>query len=636
MLYRPEIDGLRAVAVTSVLLFHFFPTLFPLGYLGVDVFFVISGFLISSYIIKEFESGSFSFATFYNRRVRRILPVVMVVLSACTVVSYFVFLPSNLRDYALSLISSITFTSNIYFWRNGGYFGLDNSIEPLLHMWSLGVEEQYYLFFPIFIVLVLKYLKSKVGVSVLVFGIVFLSFLLNEYLVSKDLNVAAFFLLPTRAWQFGLGVLSAMYFMNKNSEHNKFFEIVVLCFLFYFLFTDFSYFHSGSVVSIVTAFFLASRLNVAGYARFFFLNNAVRKVGLISFSLYLWHWPLVAYLNYYMVPNYANLVMGLGLVLTFVLSLISYRFIEEPFRRDASNKSVYAFVISISLILSTFGMLVYQGKVKSDSSSDLAVSLSDARRSHYFCPIGEYFSYRGVRACNINESNQHDPSIAVLGNSHAQMYVPSLNRIFGKNNLSGVLIPLNGCLPTIDNNISESCLQLANANYRVVQESESIKTVIIGTTWEDGRVGSLSESDNSENSPIIIASSLVSLIEKFEAVGKKVLLVGPILTPNFDVTSELSRQIHFKHISREQGISMLKQPKKLFDEKFGTAISLIQSKIGSRLLMPSKYLCDPDYCYFGNEMEVYFSDSTHLSVRGVELMDDMFDKALINASADVL
>jgi peptidoglycan/LPS O-acetylase OafA/YrhL len=627
MRYRAEIDGVRAIAVTAVLLFHFFPAIFPLGYLGVDVFFVISGFLISTYIIKECEQGTFSFAEFYHRRVKRILPVVMVVLIVTSIVAALLFAPSNLRDYSFSLLSSLTFTANIYFWRNGGYFGLDNSIEPLLHMWSLGVEEQFYLVFPLLMVLLLSKITHKTYVFYTITAFCLLSFLACLVLIHKDLTAPVFFLLPARAWQFGVGVLAAMYFMKHQKMHHPLAELLIISALVWFFCLEFSHIPTGTVVSLLTALFLAKQFNPNGYLSFFFLNSFVRKIGLISFSLYLWHWPLVAFLNYYLIDSFNYWLMAAGLVVTYGLSVFSFRMIEEPFRRDYSHKVVYGFLAISMLTLVAFSAAVYKTHGQLLQASPLVTALSDARRTHFYCALQDYFAYQGTRACRINPIADKPPHIALLGNSHAQMYVPSLTRVLTQQQLSGVLVPLNGCLPTTDVNINRQCLSMATVNFQAVLSDRQIQTVILALTWNDDRLVTADGADVSGDKKLRLATSMLALVQQFKDAGKQVWVVGPIQLPGIDVASVLSRKLKFNQLTETEVLQLLKKPKAVFEQDYGQVLPLLEQQLGSSLLKPSDYLCDQDYCYLGNEHLVFFSDISHLSSKGTEALDPMFEQA---------
>ena len=224
MKYRPEIDGLRALAVTAVVFYHFWPTTFNYGYLGVDVFFVISGFLITLYIYETASLGKFSLKVFYQRRIRRILPVTLVVLFATSMVAPLILIGIDYERFIKSLIASLTFTSNIYFWRDGGYFGQADSLKPLLHIWSLSIEEQFYLFFPVTFLFILKIHKS-IKVRLFVVGILSLASLaVYFYMLRIGGSNPAFFLMPFRVWEFGAGSIAALIYFKFKNRSCKYFN----------------------------------------------------------------------------------------------------------------------------------------------------------------------------------------------------------------------------------------------------------------------------------------------------------------------------------------------------------------------------------------------------------------------------
>ena len=207
MIYRSDIDGLRAVAVISVLLSHVGITLFGGGYIGVDIFFVISGFLITTIITEEIKKEKFSIVQFYERRIRRIFPALYAMMLVTTIVAYFIFLPTHFKDYGRSMVAATLFVSNIFFWKESGYFSEVSETKPLLHTWSLGVEEQFYIFFPILLLLIYRYFKGRWSVWIASLSV--LSFIISVYGVQIR-PTATFFLLPTRAWELFLGGLLAL------------------------------------------------------------------------------------------------------------------------------------------------------------------------------------------------------------------------------------------------------------------------------------------------------------------------------------------------------------------------------------------------------------------------------------------
>ena len=216
--YRQEIDSLRALAVIGVIIFHYFPKLLPGGYLGVDLFFVISGYVISYQIYKNLKNKKFNLKVFYIKRVKRILPPTFFVLLICSFASLYLFTISDLVQYSKSLFFSLSFSSNIFFWMTGGYFSSSDELKPLLHLWSLSVEEQFYIFFPITFLFLIKLFKNINLLFFVVFFITLLSYFLNYYIIQLGGTNPAFFLLPTRIWNFGFGILAMIYYVNNSKQ----------------------------------------------------------------------------------------------------------------------------------------------------------------------------------------------------------------------------------------------------------------------------------------------------------------------------------------------------------------------------------------------------------------------------------
>lgn len=630
MKYRHEIDGLRAVAVTSVLIFHFFPTYLPLGYLGVDLFFVISGFLIGHYILEQKQANTFSYKTFYWRRIKRILPVTLTVLTSTTIFAFMFLLPPDIIKYAYSLLSTITFTANIYFWRAGGYFGTADELKPLLHMWSLGVEEQFYLFFPFIFSLIISVLRRVKFIGAAVLLIVLLSFVLNMFFQKIGGANPAFFLLPTRVWQFGIGAYAAIVYKNENDiAWSILTPISLLVVLLSFVF-PFNFLPSATFSTLALGFFLSKSHSPNSTSLKLLSYPPIRSVGHISFSLYLWHWPIISFLKYYYVGNIPLSILVLGVLTTILLSYLSYYFVEEPFRRKYNKRKVSAFVVITIILTSTLAVVAVFFNGFEARASKLANIISSASQTNYRCPINSYFSYGASRACYIIQGAASDYTIALVGNSHAQMYSPTLSRLLVSKNMTGILIPLNGCLPTTDINTSVNCLRLANANFETYINDGNIEQIIFATTWsadeyvtEDGVV-------LVDPSKLLIANSLLALVKKVEQSGREAFLIGPIQTPGWDITSELSRNLHFNIISETDALTELKRPRTEFETQFGDAVAYLLLNLGTKFALPHSLLCDEHFCYFGGVDGMFFADSNHLSEKGALLMAPVFEAMLEN------
>lgn len=335
--HRSDIDGLRAVAVLLVVLFHTGSAHFSGGYVGVDIFFVISGYLISGIIFREISQGRFSLLGFYERRVRRICPALMALLLACSVACYFVFLPQDLVRFAHSLLSALLSYSNVYFWTQESYFELTH-VKVLLHTWSLAVEEQFYLLFPLTI-LILQ--RKPAWLRPALVSIALISFAISEYLVINYQSESAFFMPFSRAWELLLGSMLALDLVRVPEERFTR-EALALLGSLLIMFAASSY-------TPRTPFPAAAALLPCIGAALLLLTGAGRRticyrllslrplvfVGLISYSVYLWHWPVIIFAKMGAIPgiNDKGLVQKVAvLLLSLFLGWLSWRFVEQPFR----------------------------------------------------------------------------------------------------------------------------------------------------------------------------------------------------------------------------------------------------------------------------------------------------------------
>ena len=337
--YRAEIDGLRAVAVSMVIVFHFFPTLLSNGYLGVDIFFVISGFLISQQLLKIRGRSTYEIIKdFYSRRIKRLFPALFLFLALTHIFIAQFFLASDLNNFENSLLSAYTFWSNFYFWRDGGYFGGADQLKPLLHIWSLSVEEQFYIFAPITI-LILKKISARVRYALLlgVMIITFLSFFLWVYLVNIGGQNPAFFLLPTRIWQFGIGAFIAIsnHTIGRSNKHinlNSISFTFGLILILLGIFVKIGEQSQTLLITLGTAIFIYFSKNTNSILLNIFRTKILLFFGRISYSLYLYHWPIAVALNYYFIDRIPYLYSFCGIILSIVLGWISFTLIEKRFR----------------------------------------------------------------------------------------------------------------------------------------------------------------------------------------------------------------------------------------------------------------------------------------------------------------
>ena len=371
--YRPEIDGLRGIAVLAVIFFHFDFILtdhdtFKGGYIGVDIFFVISGYLISCFIFNELKiTKSFSFLNFYKRRVRRLLPVLLIVILFSITISSFLFLPDKFIFFTKSVFSSWFFISNIFFWKQGTVYNAEESIDiPLLHTWSLSVEEQFYIIFPVTVIILIKFFKKYI-LAILLSGFLISFFLANW--ASLYYPGANFYMLPTRGWEILAGSLIAYFevFKNKKFEcllKEKILISLSLFFLFYFIFfVPKDIYHP----SVLTVFPILSVALIICYSRnnnFMMTKILSSKImvffGLISYSLYLWHYPIFIFLKNLNLSNSISLEIKIfSLLLIFLLSVFTYYVVEKPTRNKNFNfKYLLGAIIIFSIFIAFLNLLV--------------------------------------------------------------------------------------------------------------------------------------------------------------------------------------------------------------------------------------------------------------------------------------
>jgi peptidoglycan/LPS O-acetylase OafA/YrhL len=333
MRYRTEIDGLRAIAIIPVVLFHAGFELFSGGFLGVDIFFVISGYLITSIILSDMDKGRFSLLNFYERRARRILPALFLVMILCIPPAVISFSSQDLKDFGQSLIATALFSSNFLFWKESGYFTGEAELKPLLHTWSLAVEGQYYILFPLLLIFT-KRLKAYWTPTILVIATI-LSLGFSQWLSTKNI-FANFFITPSRIWEILIGSLVALYLFKKTIKGNQSLSLLGLLMVFYSFFKFDSSIHMPNIYSLVPTIgtaliILFTSSHTLSYT--LLTNRFCVFIGLISYSAYLWHYPIFAFVKYH---NYTTPPVTFMLFLSFislVFGYISYRFVETPFRQ---------------------------------------------------------------------------------------------------------------------------------------------------------------------------------------------------------------------------------------------------------------------------------------------------------------
>ncbi|HHQ4647060.1 TPA: acyltransferase family protein [Aeromonas hydrophila] len=504
--YRPDIDALRAIAVISVVIYHFSKSWLPGGFVGVDIFFVISGFLISGILIKSVEGNTFSLAGFYLRRVRRILPATIFCIFITTLFCSSFFIPSDGLSLAKSAMAALLSFSNIFFWKSidTSYFAPSADTLPLLHTWSLGVEEQFYLIWPLIILFLAKWNNVKWigGVAVI---LATMSFFIGEHFIVSDQSFS-YYMLPARAGELFVGSITYI-ISNKIGRLSRWFaqltSILGLSMIVYSL----CYFHKNMgfpgyyaiIPALGSSFFILGGLNQSNIINKAFSAKPIVFIGLISFSLYLWHWPVLAFARY-AYTELDSIVSIYCAIIIVVMTLISYYFVEIPFRRDRYVGLKYciitaSFTLAAGLsffIINNNGTLGINGYTDySKKLSALKSTTSPAFAYQYNCQMGVYDdSVFNDERCITGTSSK--PSFIAVGDSNVAHYVGYLRVVAQsvggtfKNYSHSSCVPFapDVIYPYVVSEIFDSCVKY-NKKIRQVIDEEQYKTVFIGATWND-------------------------------------------------------------------------------------------------------------------------------------------------------
>lgn len=636
--YRPDIDGLRGIAVLAVVGFHLSESLLPAGYLGVDVFFVISGYLIGRIICAELDEGTFSYRHFYIRRLRRLGPALMAMLVVTTMVAGLLYLPRDLIGYSKSLWATLLFGSNIYFLRDTNYFAAIAEEKALLHMWSLSVEEQFYFLAPVLLVVLHRLRPRRQLIATT--ALVALSLGLHYALVELGKAGPAFYLLPTRMWELGMGICLAL--AQRARPWPVAVEKVGIAALL-LLFVCLTY---GAKAPVPLANLLAclatATLILAGHraespSSLFLGWRPLSMVGRASYSIYLWHWPLIVFCKYYHVVPLSPFGSGILLLGTVVIGFGSWRFIERPCRNPkVTTRSIATACLAAALLLAAAAAAAVFSGGLAGRVDDRAAKFNAAVGTHYRCELTNYLRFGPFYGCAVNlpSGDPDKADVLLYGNSHAQMYAPVLARVLAEGGRQGFLVPMAGCLPFVNFNISTQCLNLARANVAAINRQPSAGVLVIALFWEthydligDGG-SSYSVRDADDLIPLV-----TDLSEKTRKQGRKLYWVGPIAVPGVPLSSFAARNIQFS-----RGINL---PLYADYSEFATRWRpLWRAPVfapDNTLLRPDKIQCSEDVgCnYFINDAPL-FSDSNHLAAAATMRFAEMFSPILSNGDDQIL
>ncbi len=643
--YRKEIDGLRSVAVLPVMFFH--ANLFGMkgGYVGVDLFFVISGYLITSILMEEIKSGRFSILNFYERRARRILPALSVVLIFSTIVAFILMPPLLLKSYSQSLVSVATFSSNVFFYLTSGYFSTASDEKPLLHTWSLAVEEQYYIFFPILLSALWFLGKKRLTILLALFSIA--SLLLSQYLSFKQATDANFYLIFSRAWELFVGALVALIGVKRFSVSKNLNRFLGFVGLSLFIFSIFSFDKQTPFPSIYALVPVTGAALIIIYCDSDSILGRILatklfvSVGLISYSLYLWHQPLFAFLRMKTIGEPAPGMFLGAIVVTFIFSVLSYKFIEKPFRNKKiiTKNRICQLSLATIIVFISIGALGYYYKgfeSRFEANSYLETAQFSPKRKECHTAGENYL--KPDNACRYFGSKV---TWAAFGDSHTVEPAYALAKMLEKDGNGLVHLSFSGCPPALLFEAKRpGCSKWIKQALSLLEDDKSIKNILLNFRHSSYLFGdqldSYPENPNRETSEIfsdsfkgaidsneakeIYWNSFTEIINRLLAVGKNIYLLYPI--------PELPLNIH-----------KLATPFSVFGGTFGNLKEtttreyyylrhdfvinkLNELPYGDNLhaIKPFEILCNNGKCpAVVNETALYFDDD-HLSVEGSKML----------------
>jgi peptidoglycan/LPS O-acetylase OafA/YrhL len=645
MHYRSDVDGLRAVAIIPVVLYHFgFPT-FSGGYVGVDVFFVISGFLITSIIYREMLEGHFSFTQFYEHRIRRLFPALFFIIAVTAIVAAFLLLPGDFRSFSQSVVAATVFGANLLFWKTSGYFDGPAEMKPLLHTWSLSVEEQFYIVFPVVLLVVIRYARQHVRLVLILATLI--SFFASLVAVEKQ-QEAAFYLPVFRAWELLLGALLALNAVPHPATHMQRHALSLLG-LGLILYSVFSFSAETAFPGVYALFpSLGTALIIyagsgerAGGVGCPSLVGAVLGwrplvlIGLISYSLYLWHWPLIVFAKYYALRE---LTMGEKMVLlmaSILLATLSWRYIERPFRGRSgwlSRKQLFVFSTMLMAIAITAGLAGhltngFQQRVPQEIAKIESVgSQTDPwRKNCQNLPV-EKISLGDV--CAVGEKKAYQPDFLLWGDSHALALAPAFNEISKQKQRSGWFIGKNACPPLLGVERFDShhgCIPYNEAVAQFIEQHQGIRTVYLAGRWglhangprygrETGQPSVISP-QGVEDNPDAFQQGLERTLAFLKQRNIDVAFIMAVPEVGWLVPSELARAKWFAHPAPAgptlEAYSARQQPVK-------EILAKVKASHDFRVLEVAPIFCPEGQCFVEHGGVPLYRDDDHLSKQGAQ------------------
>ena len=608
--YRPDIDGLRAIAVISVVIFHAFPNFLPGGFIGVDIFFVISGFLISSILVKNLEKNSFSFLDFYSRRIRRIFPSLLLMLTAVFIVGWNTLSTGEFAQLGKHIAGGAGFVSNLIFWNESGYFDNSAHSKPLLNLWSLGIEEQFYLFWPL---LVWIWWRFRYKFSSLIIALGISLFVLNIYLVRVDVT-ADFYCPLTRFWELLIGAFLASNSINKQAFNKlirnllSFFGLTLICVGLIFLNGSTPYPGAWALLPTIGAVLIIFAGNSAFLNKEILSSRILVWFGLISFPLYLWHWPILTFWGIVTLENRSLSVSILLIVLSIFLSWVSYKFLEEPVRSRGGVKVTFVLLILMSAIGYTgYNTYIREGLPSRKASKDtISFELNKQIGVVPDCSVGspENIVVNFPKECFSKKSVK----VFLWGDSHvANFHYGLTDRKIQDLNIDLKFAMKGGCPPVVNFLPRENSTCITFNQFAIEQiKKYQPDTVVLLANWS--LYNGIAAWHKLENKDII------STVKVLKNIGiKHVILIGNF--PVYELNQSKIGMRIFKSGVEDRTYKRIDFSSVIADKR----IEILAREEGIKFLSPVKALCNEDGCLMSVSTSEFIPvayDISHLTFSG--------------------
>ena len=650
--YRRDIDGLRGLAVAAVVLYHYGVPGLTGGYVGVDVFFVLSGYLMMSLIHKDLLAGDFSIAQFYERRIRRILPALVAMLLATLACGLAILFPRPLVSLAKTTAAAAVFAANGAFWWRTGYFARAADQMPLLHLWSLSVEGQFYVIFPLLMVFTAR--RAAGRYALVLWLLAAASFGVSLWSTSRAPG-AAFFLLPSRLWELLAGAIAALPSpaVAGHRHRNTALAIAGLALIAaaafgYSMTTPFP----GAAALLPCAG--AALVLAAGGSTPTIVNRGLGwpplvALGRISYSLYLWHWPAYVLTSYELARPLSAAEAASLMALTTGLAAISWKYIEEPFRKPGGVllrrpfiASGAAAAVTVALALAVVFTAGLPGRFGHETLAILA-----AEEPATTCDPASIPSADLGLVCTIGSHGSGSPSFVVWGDSHAGAISPAVERAALKYGLSGELSVMNDCPPLpglVRARWADGSCERRNDAMLPHLRAAGIKTVILAARWAAGldavdgygagrshlfwQYDGESRERSLEENRRVFRRALIRTVAILRADGLRVVVVGPVPESSFPVAEMLARR-RLRGRPVEPGPTMA-----AFEMRNRLVLDTFRSSPGAEYVFPHQLLCTGgERCAIVRDGRPLYSDDDHLSRLGAESVSGLFEPVFESIAA---